>query len=262
MGSHELRRIEGLWRLSRFVKSDRKRCWRFLVAALAFVLLTTILHAQNDKIPGCKDIATLPPIFTFGGPATVPSGSTELAFGAGAWGNLFPKPCQHDTGMSWFGRWRRGLGDRFDIGIDFQGEEHNSNQNLCFNGAMRYRVLKDLRLEGGWGIGDDTEGKSMNGEVGATAGVPVGNDVWGPYISVRLAAAHGYAGRSFAGSNIPAGALVPMAIFGTTARINDNMKWVFEGGAGGILSREHPHVGEYVFIAVGLDFTVHARRKK
>ena len=60
---------------------------------------------------------------------------------------------------------------------------------------------------------------------------------------------------------LPAGALVPMAIFGTSARLGNNMTWIFEGGAGGILSREHPHVGDYVFVAVGLDFVVHRKTK-
>jgi hypothetical protein len=249
-------------RLRLLVRSQLKKWWRIAVAVLPFVLSPPILHAQNDQIPGCKNIAALPPVLTFGGPATVPSGATELAVGAGAWGSLFQRPCQHDTGVLWFGRWRRGLTNRLDVGLDFQGEEHASNQNLCFNAELRYRVLGDLRLEAGYGIGDDTEGKSTNGQFGLTTGVPVGNDVWGPYISVRLAAAHGYPGRSFAGSNIPAGALVPMAIFGTTARINENMKWVFEGGAGGILSREHHHIGKYVYVAVGLDFVVHAKKKK
>jgi len=243
------------------VRPQAKKWWR-IVAVLPFLLSPLILHAQNDQIPGCKDIAPMPPVLTFGGPATLASGSTELAVAGGAWGSLFQKPCYHDTGALWFGRWRRGITDRLDVGLDFQGEEHAANQNLCFNGELRYRILNDLRLEVGYGVGDDTEGKSLNGQAGFTVGIPVGNDVWGPYISARAALVHGYPGRSFAGSNIPAGATVPLMTFGTTARVNENIKWAFEGGVGAILSNQHSHVGKYVYVAVGLDFTVHLRKKK
>jgi hypothetical protein len=234
---------------------------RVVVAVLPFILWATNANAQttNQQIPGCKDIAPMPPVLTFGGPATVRAGSTELAIAAGAWGNLFPGPCLHETGVNWFGRWRRGLTDRLDVGFDFQETEHSSNQDLSFKAAVRYKLLKDLRLEGGFGIGDDTEGKSINTDVAATLGMPFSNATWSTYAAIRLAAARGYSSRAFAGSNTPPGAVVPIASFGTSARVGENATWTFEGGGGGILSREHPDVGEFVYIAVGLNFTIHRK---
>jgi hypothetical protein len=51
---------------------------------------------QTNRFPG----APLSPVLTFGGPSTVPARGTELAIAAGAWGNLFPRPCLHETGVN------------------------------------------------------------------------------------------------------------------------------------------------------------------
>ena len=150
---------------------------------------------------------------------------------------------------------------RLDWGFDFQGTEHSSFQSFSAAMTARYELLKNLRLETGIGLGDDTEGKSLTGEVGATMGIPGGKrNGWAPYASVRLAAARGRSGRPFAGSNVPPGAVVPMASIGASARVSENMRWVVEGGSGGILSREHTDAGAFVYVAVGLDFVL--RRKE
>jgi hypothetical protein len=239
-----------------------RECCRIAFAFLLFVGLSANLMAQtNQTVPSCKDVAPLPPVLTFVGPATTPAGANELAFAAGVWGNLFPAPCAHETGVDWFGRWKLGLTNRMDWGVDFQGSEHSSFQALSVKIAARYQLLKNLRLETGIGIGDDTEGKSLNAEAGATMGIPVGKRPrWAPYASVRLVGEHGRAGRSFVGSNVPDGALVPMGSFGVSTRVAENMRWVFEGGSGAILSREHPATGTFIYVAVGLDFVVHRRK--
>ena len=239
-----------------------RECCQIAFAFFLFSGLSANLRAQtNQVLPGCKDVAPLPPVLTLVGPGTTPARANEVAFAAGAWGNLFPAPCAHETGVNWFGRWDLGLTHRLDWGFDFQGTEHSSFQSLSATMTARYELLKNLRLETGIGLGDDTEGKSLTGEVGATMGIPGGKrNGWAPYASVRLAAARGRSGRPFAGSNVPPGAVVPMASIGASARVSENMRWVVEGGSGGILSREHTDAGAFVYVAVGLDFVL--RRKE
>jgi hypothetical protein len=239
-----------------------RRYWRTAFALFLFVGLSADLRAQtNEQVPGCRDVAPLPPVLAFVGPATTPAGANEVSIAGGAWGNLFPAPCAHETGANWFGRWDRGMTNRFDWGADFQISEHSSFQTLSAQITARYELFNNFRLEAGIGSGDDTEGKSFTGEVGATMGIPIWKGNWAPYASVRLVAAHGYAGRSFAGSNVPPGSLVPMASFGASARVAENMRWVFEGGSGGIVSREHLATGTFVYIAVGLDFVLPRRKQ-
>jgi hypothetical protein len=232
-----------------------------MLGAFCILVFSGSLQCQtNQTTPGCRDIATIPPILTFGGPGTAPAKGNEVGFAAGAYGSLFPAPCAHETGIDWFGRWRYGISNRFDLGADFQGAEHSSDQVLAVKLAARYALLRNLRLEAGVGLGDDTEGKSLNAEVGATAGIPTMDKNWESYASIRLAAAHGYAGKVFGlGTSVPPGALVPMASFGATAHVAENMRWIFEAGGGGILSREHLNAGMFVYVSTGLSFTV--RRK-
>jgi hypothetical protein len=239
-----------------------RRYWRPAFALFLFFGLSASLKAQtNEQVPGCRDIAALPPVLAFVGPATTPAGADELSIAGGAWGNLFPAPCAHETGADLFGRWNRGATDRFDWGADFQFSEHSSFQTLSAQITARYELFKNFRLEAGIGLGDDTEGKSYTGEVGATLGIRTWSKNWAPYASVRLAAAHGGAGRSFAGSNVPPGSVVPMASFGVSARVAENMRWVLEGGSGGIVSSEHLAAGTFVYMAVGLDFVIPRRKQ-
>src|ERR1035437_8726951 len=152
-----------------------RECCQIAFAFFLFSGLSANLRAQtNQVLPGCKDVAPLPPVLTLVGPGTTPARANEVAFAAGAWGNLFPAPCAHETGVNWFGRWDLGLTHRLDWGFDFQGTEHSSFQSLSATMTARYELLKNLRLETGIGLGDDTEGKSLTGEVGATMGIPGG----------------------------------------------------------------------------------------
>ncbi len=243
------------------MRTRGNECCQVAFAFFLFIALSASLRAQtNQTIPGCKDIAPPPPVLAFVGPGTTPAKANEVAFAAGAWGNLFPAPCAHETGVDWFGRWNLGLTQRLDWGFDFQGAEHSSFQSFSATTTARYELLKNLRVETGIGMGDDTEGKSLTGQVGATMGFPGGGrNGWSPYASVRLAATRGRSGRPFAASNVPPGAIVPMASVGASARVSDNMQWVIEGGGGGILSREHLAAGAFVYVAVGLDFVLRRR---
>jgi len=239
-----------------------RRYWGPAFAFLLFFGVSADLRAQtNEQVPGCRDVAPLPPVLAFAGPATTPAGADELSIAGGAWGNLFPAPCAHETGADLFARWDRGVTGRFDLGADFQISEHSNFQTFSAQFTARYELWKNLRLEAGVGLGDDTEGKSYTGDLGATVGIPTWNRSWAPYASVRLAAAHGGAGRPFAGSNVPPGAVVSIASFGASARVAENMRWVLEGGAGSIVSREHLAVGTLVYMAVGLDFEIPRRKQ-
>ena len=50
-----------------------------LIIFLVVFVFAPNLHGQtNQTTPGCKDIATIPPVLTFGGPGTVPAKALSL----------------------------------------------------------------------------------------------------------------------------------------------------------------------------------------
>jgi hypothetical protein len=109
--------------------------------ACLFLTLTCRLAAAQD----CRTIAAPPPLATVDGPATAERGESEMALGAGFGGTLFD--CTHKTGSAWFGRMRRGLTDRLDLGADLLVAQHQDKGTATAKIAVRYRLRKRLRLE-------------------------------------------------------------------------------------------------------------------
>ena len=204
---------------------------------------------------GCVTMAAPPPLATFGGPATAPRGQAEVAIAAGAGGSLFPGA--HAGGNGWFTRWRRGLNDRWDLGVDVLGAQHSDLGTLTAKVAVRRRVRDHLRLEAGVGAADDSKGKSLNADLGVTAGTVRAGAPWNYYVSFRVAGSHGYPGNvlglgTSSDSIAPPDAFIALGAIGASGRLGSHAHFIFEGGYGGIAVRGHSGTGRAVYFGAGV----------
>jgi hypothetical protein len=225
--------------------------------AVLFVALTCCRTDAQD----CRTIAASPPLATLDGPATVERGESELAFGAGFGGTLFD--CTHKTGSAWFGRMRRGMTDRIDLGADMLVVQHQDKGTATAKIALRYQAGPRLRLEAGIGVADDSDGKSLNADTGITTGT-IRNTTWNRFAALRFAAAHGYRGdvccfSGAAGTNVPPGNYLVLGSIGATARVGDSARFVYEAGFGQVFAhftdRDQP--GKVFYLNIGVIFHTH-----
>jgi hypothetical protein len=236
----------------------------FRVAFLSVIPCLSL--GQATPSPNCKMIASPPPLATFGGPAIATKGYTELGLAVGGYGELLPSPCGHGGGTDWLARWRRGLGDRIDLGFDVLADNRSDGTfGATAKVAVRYFIQPGLRLEAGLGAADEGDGRSVNADVAATIGTTSLDRTWNYYSSFRLAGSHGCTGLfctgSLAGTNAaPPGAILPLGAIGSSAHISQSASFIMEGGLGGIFSREHPGTGVYVHLSFGVLFDVGERR--
>jgi len=193
---------------------------------------------------------------TFGEPATLARGNTELGLGFGGYGEILPSPCIHAGGEDWFVRFRRGLSDRIDLGFDF-ATTHQTDGSLGGTGklAVRYQVTNGFRLEGGLGVADGGDGGDVNGDVAAVIGTHNPNKTWNYYMSLRLGAARGCINCGKDINHAP-GALVPLGAIGTTARVSNNARFVMEGGLGEIFARQYSAPAGYIHLSFGILFDI------
>ena len=237
---------------------------RLTLAALLAAILSGLAWAQKNS-PDCQLIASLPPMATFGGPATVAPGHTELALAFGGYGELLPDPCIHGGGEDWLVRFRRGLGNRFDLGFDTViDNQTDGSLGITGKAAARFQVTHGLRLEGGVGASDQGDGKAVNGDFAAVIGTNGHPEkIWNYYMSLRLGASRGLCqGSPCAGTqNHLPGALVPLGVLGTTARVSDHARFVMEAGLGGIFAREYSTTAPYLHLSFGVQFDVGKDRK-
>jgi hypothetical protein len=221
--------------------------------------------AQATPSSDCKLRAALPPLATFGGPATAARGQTDLGIGVGVFGEDHGQACAIDTvgATDWFTRWRRGVGGDTDLGFDAQVySEGDGTLTGTTKVAARLQATPGLRLEGGMGAAESGDGRSVNGDLAAMIGTHDHPDnTWNYYAALRLAASHGcvnlicLGGDAAPGTRAP-GAVVPLGQIGATARVSDTARFVMESGLGEIYSREQPHNGVYIHLAFGLQFVV------
>jgi hypothetical protein len=238
-----------------------------IVLLLFFGLMATTL-ARGQSPPNCEALAELPPMSTFGGPLTAPRGQTELGLGVGAYGETYPPPCGDQGTTDWLVRWRRGVGDRTDIGFDavVLGTSANGGGGATIKGAVRRRIAKGLRLEAGIGTADSGfAGRSVNAEAGAVIGTTNLDSTWNYYASLRVGASHGCINLLCAGGsgidNHSPGGIVPLGAIGTSARVADNVHFIMEAGLGEAFSREHPDPGLYIHLSFGVQFDVGKKRQ-
>jgi hypothetical protein len=240
----------------------------FILVVLA--ILSCSARGQTKTAPNCDLRAAPPPLATYGGPTTAGRGHTELGVALGAFGEGFGDTCFTDfTGATdWFARWRHGVTDRSDLGFDvLTSDEANGNLESTTKVAARYRATRGLRLEGGVGTSDGGDGRSINADVGAVIGTNRHPDnTWNYYASLRVAGSHGCfnllcAGGMGAAGSRPPGAIIPLGVIGSTARVSDTTHFVMEAGLGDIQSRQQPNTGLYVHLSFGVLFNVGRDRK-
>ena len=95
--------------------------------------------------------------------------------------------------MGWFGRFRFGVTDKMDIGVEGMGFRFDNNFNLMGKGSIRYSFKPWLRADIGAGMGDNAYGRSINGDVGLTLGTAK-DRVWNPYGTLRYGFGYGLKG--------------------------------------------------------------------
>jgi len=202
---------------------------------------------------------------TMGGPNTTPKSSSEMGLAVGTGAALFKGA--HIGSQRWFARYKYGISDKVDIGMDWSGANGNNGLYLGAKIAARYQLNKNQRLEFGLGAGDHSKGKSLNGDMAYTVGTKK-NLTWNYYTSARLAYAHGYPGNAiladeFSGGDtlVPPNALVGLINVGAQANISENQKFIFEGGYG----RIYPYgerSGAAFFLSAGILITLNRAHDK
>lgn len=204
-------------------------------------------------IEGCTSFAPPSPLMTFGGPKTVEKSHSEVGLGVGTGFVLFPGA--HAGGQGWFGRYKYGFTQDFDFGIDAVGISRNDKGTFTAKLAGRYQLTNKLRFETGLGFADDSDGKSLNGDIALTGGT-INGKVWNYYSSFRLGAAKGYPGSLFGtGDKVPNDALFALLNFGSQANVERNQKFIFEGGFGYVIPRG-VRAGPLIYISCGVLFDI------
>jgi len=199
-------------------------------------------------------MAPPPPLMTIGGPATAPVGGAEVALGSGSGASLFPGV--HGTGHGWFGRYRYGLSERTDLGVDMLGVQYSDKGTLTGKLSLRYRLRPHWRIEGGLGVADDSNGKSANADLGLTVGSLRPERWWEYYGAIRVGGAHGYPGNILgSGDTAPPDDAVFIGTAGASIRVQPNIHFVMEGGYGAILVRGVSDVGQAVYLGACLLMT-------
>jgi hypothetical protein len=171
--------------------------------------------------------------------------------------SLFPDA--HSGGSGWLGRWRYGLGDGFDLGVDVMGVQHADEGTMDFKLAARYLLNDHLRLEAGLGGADDSLGKSLNMEVGLTLGTNRPERSWDYYSSVRVAGAQGFPGNIIGGgpdTAAPPDDLLIVVGLGAEGRISATGRFVGEFGIGPAFVQGNSEVGVVFYFGAGLVFDV------
>lgn len=244
-----------------------KNAHRIVLASILGLMATT--QARGQSAPNCEAIAPLPPMSTFGGPLTAPHGETELGIGVGGSGELnedTPACAEVELGTTdWLVRWRRGVGDKTDIGFDWVISNTGGNGQIgTVKFAVRQRVAKGLRLEGGVGTADSGfAGRSINADLAAVIGTTHEDNPWNYYASLRVGASHGCINLvCLGGSGLDhnPGGIVPLGVIGASARVADNIRFIMEGGLGEVFSREHPDPVSYIHLSFGVQFDVGKKR--
>jgi hypothetical protein len=180
--------------------------------------------------------------------------------GVGEGASLFPGG--HSGAIAVFGRWRRGLTERLDLGVDALAGTNQDEQFLTGKVAARYRVLEHARLEAGMGVADSSTGKAVNADVALTVGTAKPDATWNYYGAVRALGAYGVPGDIDGnledGQNAiaPANVLIAVATVGATGRVSSTTKVVFEFGIGPEFVRGQHNVGIAHYLGVAVLFDV------
>jgi hypothetical protein len=193
---------------------------------------------------------------TFGGPETSGRGHSTIGLGAGTGVSLFPQA--HQGGLGWFGRWRLGLTDRLDLGLDVLGAQYADMGAFTGKLALRGRIHRLVSLEVGAGGDDDSRVRSVHADGAVIAGGELPGSRWSLYGAARVA------GAIAVTSNVEGDSgetLFPHAVFafgtlGAAARLSDWARFIAEAGMGyiGVAGGGLPRDGLGIYVGVGVLF--------
>lgn len=224
--------------------------------SIAFFRLIFIIPALSS----CITFAPPAPLLTYGGPKTTPNGTSEAAIAVGTGAALFDGA--HTGAQGWFGRYKYGLSERTDLGIDLAGASRSDgNQYLGVKIASRYQITNQSRFELGIGAADDSDGKSLNTDVAITVGT-IKEKTWNYYSSLRFSYAKGYPGNSITlpgqsklqeDSIAPPNTVIALINLGAQGKISDVQKFIIEGGYGYIFPQGEKK-GPTFYLSIGLLF--------
>lgn len=195
---------------------------------------------------------------TFGAPTTTTQGKSEVAVALGSGAVLFEGA--HANGMGWFGRYKYGFTKNFDFGIDAIGLVHSDKGTFTSKIVGRYQLEPNMRLEGGLGVADNSDGKSVNSDIGLTIGTRNENKIWNYYATSRLGYALGFAGNILntddsSDSVAPPDAGFAVINIGTQGKIGNNESFIFEGGFGYIFPKGEKS-GAVIYLSCGVLFNI------
>ena len=220
----------------------------------------TFLFVLIISISSCVTFAPPSPLMTYGGPEITPKSISEVALGVGTGVALFDS--SHAGAQGWFGRYKHGISEKFDLGIDIAGAKRNEGLFLSTKLASRYELTKNSRLELGIGVADDSDGKSFNGDVAYTIGTTKDRS-WNYYSSLRVGYAKGVAsnyivlpGQAQLNDSIPPPNTTFLLLnLGAQGKITQNQKFIFEGGYGYIFPKGEKR-GPAFYVSAGLLFYI------
>ena len=210
-------------------------------------------------LSGCATFAPPIPLMTFGGPKTVAPQHWELGIGIGSGAMAFTN--SFGGGSGYLGRWRTGLSDKLDVGIDVMGVEHSGNGTFSFKPAVRYQAADHLRFEAGVGAADDSEGKSVGGDLGFVVGTTRDRAPWNFYGALRFAGSLGFNDKNHRtarpGENDPpSDAGFGLLSVGASASISPTSQFITEAGFGLVYVGRTKEYGQMMYLSVGLLFDV------
>lgn len=161
--------------------------------------------------------------------------------------------------MAWFSRFRFGVSDKMDIGAEALGFRYNNNLNLTGKASVRYSFKPWLRADIGGGMGDNSYGRSINGDVGLTFGAARNDRTWNPYGTLRYGFAYGLQGTGLkpALEGVKLGRLVNshtiMLNIGAQAKLVPYVYFLAEAGFGEFFPIGQPS-GTIIYLSGGFSF--------
>jgi len=189
---------------------------------------------------GCVTVAPPSPMVTMGGPETAGKGTVELAAASGAGIGVFDKA--EISEHAWYGRIRQGIGPRLDLGVEALGFELEGRRTVTAKLSARYRIFHNVRIDGGLGVGDNSLGSGVNGDLGVVVGTVRPDRFADVYGALRYGFSHGIAGsvldpEGARGLGRPANSNTVMLCIGTQMRISPKVRLMWEFGYGRMFPR-------------------------
>jgi hypothetical protein len=214
-------------------------------------------------LSGCATFAPPVPLITFGGPKTAAPQHWELGMGVGSGAMAFKD--SFGGGSGYIARWRTGLSNKLDVGIDVMGVEHGGNGTFTFKPAVRYQAADHIRVEASVGAADDSEGKSIGGDLGFVVGTTREHAPWNFYGALRFAGSLGFNDKNHRtaqpGENEPpSDAGFGLLSVGSSAKISPSSQFITEGGFGLVYVSGTKMYGQIMYISVGVLFDIARKR--